>query len=309
MTPLWKRLTVTASWTLGAIAVLWFLFMPFSSWLGGDDLRQLDVKDRLSTLATIRGQIATVLSGAVVGGGLYYTSRKFFLDRDKQFTDRFNSAVDHLGSADRAVRAGGVRALERIMNDSPTDRNRVLETLTGYLRQHIGRGATTAVTEPPADDIAAAVAALRRPRTRGKNPAEEPLNLRGVQLCNANLHKITLRNAYLIDADLRGADLSDAVLVQVRLDGATLFDADLTGADLTGAKLAGARLRAANLGGALLPGADITDADLSGTDLRGTDLSEVLGLTSEQIDKARINDHTRLPTNMELLRKSNENTN
>jgi uncharacterized protein YjbI with pentapeptide repeats len=124
---------------------------------------------------------------------LYYTGRKFFLDRDKQFTDRFNAAVDHLGSTDRTVRAGGVRALERIPHDSPTDRNRVLATLTGFLRQRTADGSD--------DDVTAALGALRN---RGKPPrrlADQPLDLRGARLAGADL----------TGADLGGTDLHEVI--------------------------------------------------------------------------------------------------
>ncbi|WP_410675455.1 hypothetical protein [Amycolatopsis sp. cmx-4-68] len=110
MTRPWSRLLLFGVILIGALALLWVVFGPLTSWLGGPALDQLDAKDRLAAVSTIRGQVGTVLSAAFVGGGLYYTGRKFFLDRDKQFTDRFNAAIDHLGSAEETVRAGGVRA-------------------------------------------------------------------------------------------------------------------------------------------------------------------------------------------------------
>ncbi|EGA5981962.1 pentapeptide repeat-containing protein [Salmonella enterica] len=63
-------------------------------------------------------------------------------------------------------------------------------------------------------------------------------------------------------ADLRGADLCDA----------NLYGADLCDANLCGANLYGANLRDANLYGANLYGADLCDADLRGADLYGANL-------------------------------------
>ncbi|MGH3848791.1 MAG: hypothetical protein ACRDRT_03650, partial [Pseudonocardiaceae bacterium] len=125
-----RRLAILGE-AIGAVGVLWLLFGPVTTWLAGGDLGQLSVKDRIDAISGIHGQIGGVLSAAFVAGGLYYTGRKFFLDRDKQFTDRFNAAVGHLGASDVTVRAGGVRALDRIQHDSPLDRDRVLEQLSG----------------------------------------------------------------------------------------------------------------------------------------------------------------------------------
>ncbi|MCP2343277.1 pentapeptide repeat-containing protein [Actinomadura rupiterrae] len=79
-------------------------------------------------------------------------------------------------------------------------------------------------------------------------------------------------------------------------------------ADLTGRDLRGADLKAADLRGALLIGADLTRADLRhadllGADLRatvldGADLSSALFLTQPQLNAARGDTATRIPTDL-----------
>lgn len=81
--------------------------------------------------------------------------------------------------------------------------------------------------------------------------------------------------------DHRGADLI----------GARLRGSDLRGANLRGAYLIGADLRAADLGLA-----DVTGADLRTADLRGADLSTTIFLLQSQLDAARGDQTTRLPT-------------
>ncbi|WP_328604305.1 pentapeptide repeat-containing protein [Amycolatopsis sp. NBC_00345] len=292
-----RRLTVGGV-LLGAVVLLWLLFWPVTYWLGGADLDHLGAQDRLAAISTIRGQVATVLSAAFVGGGLYYTGRKFFLDRDKQFTDRFNSAIDHLGSGEETVRAGGVRALDRILHDSPGDRNRVLESLTGFLRHR-----TSGSGRSGDDDINAAVAALRDRGTPSKRLTENALDLRKVRLSDANLRGISLHRADLGQADLAGAALAGADLHAARLHQATLINTDLTGADLTGADLRSVRFVRADLSGAVLTGADLAEADLSGAnltgaDLRATDLTRAGGLTAEQIGSATTDPATILPPHL-----------
>jgi len=108
-------------------------------------------------------------------------------------------------------------------------------------------------------------------------------DLRGADLCYADLSKAflvhtdlkgaDLRYANLRGADLFGADLGDAVLVRANLRGAGMIGAYLAGADLRGADLFGADLRDAILTGADLRGADLRHAKLRCPDLRGIDLT------------------------------------
>ena len=83
---------------------------------------------------------------------------------------------------------------------------------------------------------------------------------------------------------------------------------DHRGADLIGARLAGADLRAANLRGAFLIGADLSGADLGLADLTGADLRDAelrnadlttsIFLTQSQLDAARGDARTRLPSSL-----------
>lgn len=79
----------------------------------------------------------------------------------------------------------------------------------------------------------------------------------------------------------------------VDLAGRTLRGANLRGVDLRGALLIAADLRDADLTGADLIGADLRDADLSGADLAGA-----LFVNQVQINSARGDTATRLPTGL-----------
>ncbi len=98
-------------------------------------------------------------------------------------------------------------------------------------------------------------------------------------------------------SDLNGAELSGPAslanlsLAGAHLAGAMLSKADLTGVVLSGADLSDARLRDANLSGAWLD-----EADLTNTRLSRTDLTHVGALSQEQVDAARGDRSTRLPT-------------
>ncbi|NDD67146.1 pentapeptide repeat-containing protein [bacterium] len=117
-----------------------------------------------------------------------------------------------------------------------------------------------------------------------KHRAQQPLDLRGLDLSGATLTNANLTDAQLQDANLTDAQLQDANLTGAQLQGAILSGADLTGAqlqqaNLTGAQLQGANLTGANLTGAQLQQADLTraqmqDATLTGADLTGAQLQQ-----------------------------------
>ncbi|MFE4519005.1 pentapeptide repeat-containing protein [Kitasatospora sp. NPDC056783] len=80
--------------------------------------------------------------------------------------------------------------------------------------------------------------------------------------------------------------------------GADLFGARLRGADLHGANLRGALLVAADLSGADLRLADLVGADLRDARVAGADLSTALFLTQAQLDAARGDATTRIPSGL-----------
>ncbi|MDH2387469.1 pentapeptide repeat-containing protein [Streptomyces sp. HNM0663] len=81
--------------------------------------------------------------------------------------------------------------------------------------------------------------------------------------------------------------------------GADLIGARLNGADLRGADLRGACLIAADLRGADLRQADFIGADLRDARLDGADLTDAFFLTRMQLNAARGDAATRLPTALE----------
>ena len=127
------------------------------------------------------------------------------------------------------------------------------------------------MTEEELNEIVASHGRWLADKSRG-----ERANLRGADLCDADLRRADLRDADLRDADLRCADLRDADLCGADLRCADLRGADLCDADLRRADLRCADLRDADLCCADLRDADLRDADLRGADLRGADLPAII---------------------------------
>jgi len=80
--------------------------------------------------------------------------------------------------------------------------------------------------------------------------------------------------------------------------GADLIGAKLKGADLRGANLRGAFLIAADLRGADLRVADLIGADFRDADLRGANLTESIFLTQPQLNSAKGDSSTTLPSSL-----------
>jgi len=191
--------------------------------------------------------------------------RQLELTLSAQMTDRFTKAIDQLGSDNKAVRIGGVFALERIAGDSLKDESgkytlqSIAYTLAAFVRES---QPTAGIPEPSyapmlkirAPDVQAAMTVLCR----------SPLCDDRVNASNAELRDL---NRTDLRVDLSRTDLRRASLTGARLDGANLWGARLEGADLREAHLRCAGLSEANVGripgfesGADLTGADLTDA-------------------------------------------------
>lgn len=97
--------------------------------------------------------------------------------------------------------------------------------------------------------------------------------------------------------------VSQVVRAEITGRGPDRAGADLTGADLRGASFHGSSLRGAYLIGADLRGADLRGADLLGADLRAADLrgATLVGgifLTQPQLDAAKGDASTTIPSSL-----------
>lgn len=173
-------------------------------------------------------------------------------------TDGFTDAINQLGSDNKAVRIGGVFALERIARDSQQDRPNIASTLAAFIRESQPAATVQAQSYVPmlklrAPDVQAAMTVLcrsplcnERLNTNGNDLLDlSRTDLRRASLQGAHLERVNLGGARLEGANLRGAHLQGTVLSRANLgqvDPQSLeyqFGADLSDADLTGAELFG----------------------------------------------------------------------
>src|SRR5215213_4146939 len=115
-------------------------------------------------------------------------------------------------------------------------------------------------------------------------------------LTSANLKGTdSQENKFVLDnVNLRGVNLADADLEYISLTGSDLSNSHLVNTDLSNADLSDA-----NLYHAYLASVDLSGANLSGADLSEVDLRNDTGLTQEQIDEAIGNERTYLPDDLQ----------
>ncbi|MCM5510507.1 pentapeptide repeat-containing protein [Vibrio sp. SCSIO 43169] len=131
---------------------------------------------------------------------------------------------------------------------------------------------------------------------------------------NTNFRYSYLRDAPLTDmyfafADLVGSDFTEAKLDNsclsaaeadsVNFSNASMYRADLSGIEARNSSFKGAFLTDVDFYGATLDGADFTDATLVRTQLSILDMSNVKGLTQEQLNKA-CGDEVTLPQGLSI---------
>ncbi|WP_274558597.1 pentapeptide repeat-containing protein [Streptomyces spiramyceticus] len=284
-------------------------------WIDGAHLRSRDLQPADGMVITgIRTTLVAVGAGVLAAVGLYYTHRTFQHTRDRdreqaelarreQINGQYVEAIKLLGSENLSQRLGAIYALEGIMRDSERDHSQVVEVLAAFIRTGRQRGVGDRETAP--EDIRTAFSVLAR-RTKGR--AEERLDLsetslvgtiyRDAYMPGTNLEGADLSYTDLCGANLRGANLSEARLHVADLVGADLLRADLCAANLKGADMRNVNLVEGGLDGAKLEGADLTGASLIGTSLYSADLSVTFGLTPEMLASARLDRHTKLPSDL-----------
>ncbi len=199
-------------------------------------------------------------------------------------------AVQQLNS-NRSVAISGITDLKYIALDNPEQTQRVLEELTGFIKQ------TSWAQTPDRDEFLSACRALREILINPRLPAETAIDFSRTWLGGVNLTKAQLRNANFNEAILEFATFNEANLSRASLVGAQLKCASFQGAELGHTSFGSADLSGVDFRGATFETtAMIIGANLNDARMEGVDLSNVVGLTQDQINAAIVDKHTKLPS-------------
>jgi hypothetical protein len=257
------------------------------------------------------------LGGLAFLSGVFFTWQQLMTSRDQlvtaqqgQITERFTRAIDQLGKMDSvvagaskenagqnlAIRLGGIYALERIAKDSKTDHPVVMEVLTAFVRQTAPWSLDSETKSEDhlgiRPDTQAALAVIGRRTIVYSDRENQRLDLSGL-----DLRRATLTGARFQGVDLESTHFDEALLNNAELQGASLVDARFSKAVLRCANLQNANLSGADLKQSIVSGADFTNANLTGADFSGVNLSDVVGLTAQQLSSAKVDAQTVSPNN------------
>ena len=166
---------------------------------------------------------------------------------------------------------------------------RQLQEMLWYLHE--------ALDLPQAGPVHAELAAAYRRIEALTGQTPEDLLDTDVDAAREPVNVLLTRVSELVRADLRpsGERAEGSTGIRPRSD---LIGADLAGRDLRGSNLRSAYLIGADLRGADLRGSDLLGADLRDADLGGADVSQTLFLTQPQLNAARGDAETVIPTSL-----------
>lgn len=267
----------------------------------------LTVKNnKINSQNAIYGTLAQVLGGAFFFITAYLSLQNLKIaektlraTEEKQVTEHFSRAIEHLANEDRPeIQLGGIYALERISKDSNKDYWSIVSMLTLFVRANSPLAELEDDIKGTLPSVQAALTVIGQ-RDHQQDLTNRQIDLSGISLTRANLKNVNfsdieltktdLRESYLSDINLSRAKLRGARLCNINqntppirnidLTGAVLIHADLTGANFTRtifrrATIDFAKLNAANLSSANFSKATFIQADLRNADLSGANLSE-----------------------------------
>jgi uncharacterized protein YjbI with pentapeptide repeats len=211
----------------------------------------------------------------------YFSWRNIKTADQQQISERLGEAFKNLAENKPLICLGAIYLLERVAQDSPTDRMTIVEALAAFIREK-------SFPHPVADDYSYAIQksmdVILEYRKKSYGLEKRKLNLQGVYLVGAILNDACLDQVNLENANLRSTQLRNADLRRAILNGADLSSrADLTGAKLQEAQLRRVDFSNAGLTQANFSRADVTDAMFDRAELTQAKLINTYGLTIEQL--------------------------
>lgn len=250
-------------------------------------LTQLTLKKDLATLEkdriTLENGIYTTLIQSLGGAAFFFTA--YFTWRniktaeanlkateDKQITERFSKAIEHLGSDKLEVRLGGIYSLERIAKDSAKDYWQVIEILTAFVREkaHLKRD------HEPYNITSLYIQQIERQEAQ----EEEELGIEYEEIR-------TLKKDYIYPISVEIQAVLTTLSRRSRIyENAEQHILDLSRTDLRGAMLSG-NLEGINLEGADLRYANLKDVNLSHSNLAQANL-ELIKAERANLQKANL---------------------
>ncbi len=216
-----------------------------------------------------------------------YSTIMIIFFKHKNINHLLKNAIEQTNASQIEQRLIAIDYLGKIAGENPDKYNNIIQILTNFIRKKRSlKNSKDSETNPIREiniDIQLALNIITNPDIDQYLRRDifnlSYVDIRGANLCGANLKNFDLGQsilyrANLIDANLQNANLNGAVLSAANLNGANLAWANLTGAILNAANLYGTNLNHADLRCANLFLANLQQANLSGANLDGANLRE-----------------------------------
>lgn len=228
--------------------------------------------------------------------------------------DRFSKAIEQMGNENLTVRLGGIYTLSMISENL----NEFYRPTTDIFRAYIYDNTDLPKVEISEEDYKKYKDAVQKIQLEEwmshKSPAR--MDVQAVfkayiqSRINRRVGPLYINSRDLSGLELIGQDLSGASLNMCHLKGASAFGANfsdtlLVGVDFTGANIQKAKFdrsdlrfsnfTGANLSDSVFSGANLENATFTSARLEGADLSGAIGLSQTQLERAFIDETTKLP--------------
>jgi hypothetical protein len=238
-------------------------------------------KDQLGTLNSFLLTMLQLLGAFFFIVTAYFSWRNIKTADQQQISERLGEAFKNLAEDKPLICLGAIYLLERVAQDSPSDRMTIVEALAAFIREK------SLATTPVADysyAIQKSMDVILEYRKNGYGLKKRKLNLQGAYLVDAILNGACLDEVNLENANLRSTQLKKANLSKAILNDADLSSkADLSGANLQYAQLIKVDFSQSGLAQANLSGADVTDAIFDKAELAQAKFTKACGLEIQQL--------------------------
>ena len=239
-------------------------------------------KDQLSTLNSFLLTMLQLLGAFFFIVTAYFSWCNIKTADQQQISERLGEAFKNLAEDKPLICLGAIYLLERVAQDSPSDRMTIVEALAAFIREK-----SLATVNPVADysyAIQKSMDVILEYRKNGYGLKKRKLNLQGAYLVDAILNGACLDEVNLENANLRSTQLKKANLSKAILNDADLSSkADLSGANLQYAQLIKVNFSQAGLAQANLSKANVTNAIFDRAELDKAKFINACGLEIQQL--------------------------
>ena len=180
----------------------------------------------------------------------------------QQIDERFNSAINLLGSSETSARTGAIYTLHELALEEGKYRQQIVQILCSHVRSKTNEEAYQEThKERPSNEIQTTLNLLFKKHKHGLYAQDFAKQ--------EDFPWADLSHAYLVKADFRGAQCQEAIFKYAQCQGADFGNAQCQGASFRGVRCQGASFRGVRCQGAIFEDAQCQGADFGYAQCQG----------------------------------------